>query len=170
MQAIGDMAKAVLEPAENAVADAFLDLAHQKVAERAIHRRARLAVVGEQERQIDEAQFRHAVGQITRRLIAERDCTTFDQRQNVLGLVALIHDVPDVVDGDAIAELRLEPVADEFQRPGKTGGRRSVTAHADRDWIAHLFTFSNTLRLRPGVLYTGVAGAVLGSPHQEERQ
>ena len=99
--------------------------------------RARLRVVGEQERQIDEAQFRHAVGQIARRLIAEREHAVLDQPQNVLGLEAEIHDVPDIFDVDAVAELGLQFVADEFQRFAETGGRRAVAAHADLDWFAH---------------------------------
>ena len=104
-QPVGDVAEAVLEPAEDAVADALLGLAREKRAELAIHRRARLRVRGKQKRQIDKAQFRHAVGQIARRLVAERDLAVLDQRENVLGLVAVVHDVPDVVDGDAVAEL-----------------------------------------------------------------
>ena len=128
-QPIGDVAEAVLEPAEDAVVDALLGLAREVPPERAVHRRARLSVVGEQERQIDEAEFRHTVGQITRRLIAERDLAVLDQRQNVLGLVAVIHDVADVFDRDAVAELRFKLVADEFQRLAEAGRRRAVAAH-----------------------------------------
>ena len=69
-----------------------------------------------------------------------------DQREDVLGLVAVVHDVPDVVDGDAVAELGGELVADEFQRLGKAGGRRPVAAHADFDGIlvSGRMTFAKT--------------------------
>ena len=132
-QPVGDVAEAVLEPAEDAVVDALLGFAREKFAERAVHGAARLRVAGKQKRQIDEAQFRHAVGQIARRLVAERDLAVLDQRENVLGLVAVVHDVPDVIDGDAAAEFGGELVADEFQRLGEAGGGRAVAAHADFD-------------------------------------
>ena len=75
------------------------------LAERAVHRGARLRGVGEQERQVDEAQFRHAVGEIARRLIAERKDAVLDQPQDIVGAVAEIHDVPDVLHHDAVAEF-----------------------------------------------------------------
>jgi hypothetical protein len=60
-----------------------------------------------------------------------------DQPQNVLGLKAEIHDVPDIFDVDAVAELGLQFIADEFQRFAETGGRRAVAAHANLDRFAH---------------------------------
>src|SRR5271168_3181285 len=101
------MAEAVLEIAEDTVIDAILDLFGEKLAERAIDRGARAVTAVEQKRQIDETQFGHAVGQITRRLIAEREDAVFDQPQDVFGAIAEIHDVPDIFHVDAVAELRL---------------------------------------------------------------
>ena len=112
------MAKAVLEIAEDAVVDAILDLLGEKLAKRAVDRGARAVAAVEQKRQIDEAQFGYAVGQIARRLIAEREDAVFDQPQNVFGAIAEIHDVPDIFHIDAVAELRLQAY------------RRSVSANA----------------------------------------
>ena len=56
--AVGDVAEAVLVPAEDAEVALALDRLHEAPAERAVHRAARVVVVAEQERQIDEAQFR----------------------------------------------------------------------------------------------------------------
>jgi hypothetical protein len=49
----------------------------------------------------------------------------------------VVHDVPDVFDIDAVAELTLQFVADELQRFAEAGGGRAVAAHADLDWLAH---------------------------------
>jgi hypothetical protein len=70
-------------------------------------------------------------------LIAERQQAVLDQPQNVLGAIAEIHDVPDVFDVDAVAELGREPLADEFQGAAEAGGRRAVASHANLDRIAH---------------------------------
>jgi hypothetical protein len=72
--------------------------------------------VFEQKRQIDETEFGHPVGEVARRLIAERHLAVFDQGEDLLGAMAVIHDVPHVVEGDAVAELRRERVADQFER------------------------------------------------------
>jgi len=85
----------------------------------------------------DEAELGHAVGEIARRLVAHRQLAALDQRQDVLGLMAVIHDVEDVIDLDAVAKLRLEPVADELERLGKAGGRRAVAGHLDCDRRRH---------------------------------
>ena len=127
-----------------------LDRLHKPPAERAVHRAARVIVVAEQERQIDEAQFRHAVGEIARRLIAEREHAALDQPQDFLGLVAEIHDVPAILDVDAVAELLFQPVADEFHRLAEAGGRRAVAAHADGNWIGHGYS-SPDLCVTPGL-------------------
>jgi TRAP-type C4-dicarboxylate transport system substrate-binding protein len=102
-----------------------------------INRAARMRIVAEQERQVDEAKLGHAVGEIARRLITERELAAFDQSEDVLGLVAVIHDVEHVVDRDAIAETRLEPVADECEGLAEAGRRRPVTGHADLDRLGH---------------------------------
>ena len=94
--------------------------------------------VGEQERQVDEAELRHPVGEIARRLVAERQQAVLDQPQDVVGAIAEVHDVPDVLDLDPVAELGFEPVADQLQRAAEAGGGGAVAAHADLDRIAHL--------------------------------
>ena len=63
-QLVGDLAEAVLVPAEDAVVHPFLDLLRQKCPELAVDARARGVVLREQERQVDEAELRHAVGQV----------------------------------------------------------------------------------------------------------
>ena len=105
-QAVRDLAEAVLEPAEDAVVHALLDLVAEKTAERAVHRGARLVALLEQERQIDEAELRHAIGQIARRLVAEREHAVLDQPEDIFGAIAEIHDVPDILHVDPAAELR----------------------------------------------------------------
>src|SRR4029079_5418904 len=82
-------------------------------------------------------QFRHAVGEIARGLVAEGEDAAFDQPQDFFGLVAEIHDVPAILDVDAVAELLLQAVADEFDRLAEAGGRRAVAAHADGDGVGH---------------------------------
>ncbi len=107
------------------------------MAERAIHGGARRRGVGEQERQVDEAQFGDAVGQVARRLVAEREQAVFDQPQNVVGAIPKVHDVEDVLHVDAVAELGREPVADKLERAAEAGAGGPVTAHADLDRGAH---------------------------------
>src|SRR5438552_10765971 len=110
------MAKAVLEETENAEIHPFLDLLLDHASQRAIDRRARGRRRLEQEGQIDEAKLRHAVGEIARRLVAEREQAVLDQPEDVLGAVAELHDVPDVVNAHAVAEFGREAVTDEFER------------------------------------------------------
>ena len=129
--AVGDVAEAVLEPAEDAVVDAFLDLARERLAQRAVHGRAGGLRAREQERQVDDAERRHPVGQVARRLVAERQQAVLDQPQDVLGAVAEVHDVPDIFDLDAVAELGDEAVADELERAAETGAGGTVASHAD---------------------------------------
>ena len=131
------MTEAVLEPAEDAVSDALLGLANVIVAERAVHGGARLRIIGKQERQIDKAELRHAVGEIARRLVAERHFAGLDQRKDVLGLVAVVHDVPDVIDGHAITKPVQQFVADEFERLAEACGGRAVAGHADPERFRH---------------------------------
>src|SRR5262245_52679433 len=99
---IGDMAEAVLEEAENAVADAGLDRPCQRFPKLAIDRGSCCFVALKQERKIDEAKLGYPVGEIARRLITERQQPMLDEPQNVLCAVAEVHDVPDVLDVDAI--------------------------------------------------------------------
>jgi len=91
--------------------------------------------------QIDEAQFRHAVSEIARRLIAKREQAALNEPHDFLGLVAEIHDVPAILDVDAVAELLLQAVADALHRLAEARGRRSVAAHADGNWIGHVRAF-----------------------------
>src|SRR5262249_56057094 len=109
---VGDVAKAVLEPAEDAEIHAFFNLASEHVAERTIHRRARGLRACEQEGQVDDAKLRHPIGQIARRLIAEPQQTVLHQPQNILGAIPEIHAVPDRADLAALADVGGEPVAD----------------------------------------------------------
>ncbi len=140
---IRDVPETVFEPADDAIADAILDLLRQRRAQRAIHRAARLLLAGEQEGQIDEAKFGHAIGQIARRLIAERQHPAFDQPEDILRAIAELHDVPDIFDIDLIAELGLQPIADEDQRLAETGGGRTITTHADLDRVILALLRSN---------------------------
>src|SRR4029077_4787333 len=88
-----------------------------------------------------EAELGHAVGQIARRLVAEREHAVLDEPEDVLGAVAEIHDVPDIFYVDAVAELGRQCVADEFERTRKAGRRWSVASHADFDRIGHGWIF-----------------------------
>src|SRR5262245_20957270 len=134
---VGDMAEAVLEPAEDAVVHALLDLAGKHASERAVHRAARRRRAWKQERQVDYAELRDPVGQIARRLIAKRQQAMLDEPQDVLGPIAEVHDVPDVFDLDLRAEFGNEPVADQLERATEAGGRGAVAAHANLDWFGH---------------------------------
>src|SRR5690242_4144228 len=108
------MTEAVLEPAQDTIVDALFRLACEKFAERPVHGASRLRIAGKQKRQIDETKLRYPIGQIARRLITQRDLAALNQGENVLRLVAVVHDVEDVVDSHILAELRLEFVADQF--------------------------------------------------------
>src|SRR5262245_3916741 len=63
---IGDMAEAILEKAEDAIADAILDRPYQRFAELAVDRGPRLLGALEQEGQVGEAQLGDSVGEIAR--------------------------------------------------------------------------------------------------------
>jgi hypothetical protein len=52
----------------------------------------------------------------------------------------VIHDVVDILNGNALAELRLEFVADQFQRLAEAGRRWAIAAHADLDWLGHFLS------------------------------
>ena len=132
------MAEAVLEKAEDAVADAILDRPCERLPELAVDRSSSCFVVLEQKGKVDEPKLGYPVGEIARRLVAERKQSMLHEPQNVLGAVAEVHDVPDVLDVDAIAELGREPVADELQRTAESGRRGAVAAHADLDCHADL--------------------------------
>src|SRR5215470_8305526 len=95
---IGDMAEAILEEAEDAIADPILDGLYERFTKLAIDRTACVLGVLEQEGQVDEAKLGNAVGEIARRLVAERQQAMLHQPQNVLGAIAKVHDVPDVLD------------------------------------------------------------------------
>ena len=60
-----------------------------------------------------------------------------DQPEDVVGAIAEVHDVPNVLDVDAVAELGGELVADEFKRAAEAGGGGAVAAHADLDRVGH---------------------------------
>jgi len=49
-------------------------------------------------------------------LIAERHAAVFDKGEDFLGAVTVIHDVPDIVHANAVAEAGGERIADEFER------------------------------------------------------
>src|SRR2546423_12651824 len=64
-----------------------------------------------------------------------------DQPQNILGAIAEVHDVPDVLDAHAVAEFALELIAHYLQRAREAGRRRAVATHADLDRVAHSVIF-----------------------------
>ena len=138
-QPIGDVAEAVLEPAEDTVVDALFYLGGEEAPKATVDGRARGIAAIEQERQIDETEFGDAVGKITRRLIAEREHAILDEPQNFLGPIAEIHNVPDVFYADAVAEFLRQLVADELQSARERGRRRPIAAHAYGDRIGHWF-------------------------------
>src|SRR5262249_44216964 len=138
--AIGDVPKAVLEPAEDAVVHALFDLAGEQVAEGAVHRHACGLRAREQERQIDDAELRYPIGQVARRLVAQRQEPVLDQPQNILGAIAELHDVPDILDLDALAEFGRQRVADELERAAEAGTRGAVASHADLNRVGHTFS------------------------------
>src|SRR4029078_5680297 len=153
------MAEAVLEPTEDPVVDPLFRLAHHEFAERRVHCAARVRVTGKQERQVDKAQLRHAVGEIARRLVTERDLAVLDQRENILGLLARVPDVEDVFDPDVIAELLFQPVADEFQRLAESRRRGTIATHSNFDWLAHFHLLDSAPYLYCGA-QSGQAGPV----------
>src|SRR6266566_3658687 len=63
--------------------------------------------------------------------------SVLDQPQDVLGAITEVHDVPDVFNFHAAAELGLQLIADALERAAKTGRWRAIAAHADRDRVCH---------------------------------
>src|SRR5260221_9513836 len=109
------MTETVLEKSEDAVVDLFLDLGNEPLTQGAVDCRARLLGLVEQKRKVEHAEFGDAIGQVAARLIAEREQPMFHQPQNVLGAIAEVHDVPDVLYVDAVAELFRKTVAHALQ-------------------------------------------------------
>jgi hypothetical protein len=60
-----------------------------------------------------------------------------DQPQDVVGAIAEIHDVPDVLDLDVVSEFAVEPLADALERAAKPGAGGTVAAHADLNRCRH---------------------------------
>jgi hypothetical protein len=79
----------------------------------------------------------NAVGEIAARLIAEGQEPVLDQPQYVLGAVSEIHDVPDILDVDVLAELRCKAIADHLEREAEAGRGRAIAPHADLKRTAH---------------------------------
>src|ERR1700736_3735368 len=125
------MAKPVLEPSEDAIVDALLDIAREALSKLAVHGGPGLVGRLEQKRKIDDSQFGDAIGQIAARLVAERQKAMLDQPQNVLGAVAEVHDVPHILDVDLVAELRDQTIADHLQGAAEARRGRAVAAHAN---------------------------------------
>src|SRR5882672_8309779 len=132
------MTETVLEKTENAVVHLFLDLDNELLTQGAVDCRARLLSLVEQKRKIEHAEFGDAIGQVAARLIAEREQPMFNQPQDVLGPIAEVHDVPHVLDVDAVAEFGAKTVADALQGEAEACRRRPVAAHAYLDRISHL--------------------------------
>src|SRR5262249_99424 len=103
-QPVWYLTEAGLEIAKGEGIDPRLYAGGEMRGEVSVDCRGRLIAVLEQKRQIDEAELRHAVGEIARRLVAERHFPVFDEREDFLSAVAVIHDVPDIVHADAGAE------------------------------------------------------------------
>src|SRR5882757_7018344 len=132
------MTESVLEKSEDAVVHLFLDLGNEPLTQSAVDCCARLLGLGEQKREIEHAEFGDAIGQVAARLIAEREQPVFHQPQDVLGPIAEVHDVPNILDVDAVAELGRESVADTLEGETETGAWRPVAPHTNLDLIAHL--------------------------------
>jgi hypothetical protein len=58
-----------------------------------------------------------------------------DKPWNILGAIAEIHDVPDILDADPRAELGVEPIAYQLQRAREASHRRAISI---RIWIGFL--------------------------------
>ena len=127
------MPESILEIAEDAVAHEGFDLVGKDFAEPAVHCRARGLAGLEQKRQIEQADLGHTVREIAGGLVPQRQHATLDQPEDVLGLVAEIHDVPDVADLDAVPERRFHVIADQLEGAAERGRGRAIAAQADLD-------------------------------------
>ena len=74
--------------------------------ERPVHGRSRLGLIRKQEREIGDADGRDAIGEVAARLVAERQDAALDEPDDVVGAIAEVEDVVDVLDVDLVAELR----------------------------------------------------------------
>jgi hypothetical protein len=63
--------------------------------------------------------------------------TVLDQPQYVLGAVSEIHDVPDILHVDVVAEFGGKTIADHLERDAEAGRGRAIAAHADLKRTAH---------------------------------
>src|SRR5262249_7645467 len=136
-QAIGKVAKAVLEKANDAVVELCLDGARQRQSQAPVHGVTRFVVAAEEEGKIDDAKFDHPIRDRAAPLVAQGQLALFDEPEDVFGAVALVHDVPDIGDGDGIAEFGSQTVSDQFQAAAERGGGGAVATHADGNWMVH---------------------------------
>jgi hypothetical protein len=75
----------------------------------------------EEEGKIDDAKFDHTIGEIAARLVAQGQRASFDEPEDVFGAVALVHEVPDMGDGDRIAEFGSQMVSNRLQAAAVAG-------------------------------------------------
>src|SRR5947209_1532694 len=104
------MAESVLEETEQAVIHSLLDPPGKHAPESAIDCRARSLSSPEQKRKIEEAQFGNPIGEIAARLIAERQHPMLHQPEDILRLVAEVHDVPYILDVETVTERGLKAI------------------------------------------------------------
>src|SRR5437763_16387820 len=86
----------------------------------------------EQKRKIEEAAVGNTMGKIAARLVAERQHPMLHQPKDILRLVTEVHDVPYILDVEAVTEFGLKAIADQFQCPAEDRGCRPIPAHAAR--------------------------------------
>src|SRR5437588_2227164 len=140
------MAESVLEVTEQAVIHSLLDPPGKHAPEFAIDCCPRSVRSLEQKRKIEEAEVGNTIGKIAARLVAERQHPMLHQPKDILRLVTEVHDVPYILDVEAVTEFGLKAIADEFQCAAEARGCRPIAAHADRNRFVHtglgLFTRS----------------------------
>ena len=98
---VRNVAQAVVPEGKYLVFGARGNLARKPRAKLAVEACARIAPVGERERNVENAQRRHTFGQIARREIAEVDVAGRDEIEKIGNLAAALGDIPLELDADA---------------------------------------------------------------------
>ena len=161
--AVGHVSEPVLEPAENPVVHPGFNAVNEQASESAIHRGSRGRSVREKEWEICDAEVRHAFSEITAGLIAEREHAALDEPQNVVGSVAEVEDVVDVLHVHVTPELRGQAIPHLLQGQTEASRGRPVPTDDDPNWLTRrngrrrLLTGQGRLRRRSNRQHSGAS-------------
>ena len=128
---VGNMPETIFKVTEYAVIGLSLDRSGQHTSQLPVHGGAGALVVPEQERQVDQAQLGHTVGQIAAGLVSHGQDPLLHQPEDIQPPIAQVENVVDVADFHLVPEPAFKPVAHALERQAEAGGGRPVAGHDD---------------------------------------